>query len=201
MQFADLDLNKVYTYADYYGWTFEERVELIKGKVFKMNNSPGTVHQTILGRIAFSLGSFLDKNTQRMYYAPFDVRFPTTSKKDEDITTVLQPDISAFFDRSNLDERGGIGVPDIVVEILIPGQCRSELKEKFDIYEEFGVKDYILVFPVYDFVLAYKLNSAGIYEGSRPYCAGDYFEASLLPGYRLDVGALFEGLNQWYPSA
>ena len=35
MEFADLDLNKLYTYADYYKWQFEERVELIKGKVFK----------------------------------------------------------------------------------------------------------------------------------------------------------------------
>lgn len=40
MQLADLDLNKLYSFADYYKWQFNERVELIKGEVFRM--SPAT---------------------------------------------------------------------------------------------------------------------------------------------------------------
>jgi len=36
MQLSDLDINKTYTYADYLKWTFDERLELIKGKIFKM---------------------------------------------------------------------------------------------------------------------------------------------------------------------
>ena len=30
-----LDLNGTYSYADYLKWEFEERLELIKGKIFK----------------------------------------------------------------------------------------------------------------------------------------------------------------------
>ncbi len=30
MEFADFDLTKSYTYADYLKWTFDERVDLIK---------------------------------------------------------------------------------------------------------------------------------------------------------------------------
>lgn len=35
MQLADLDFTKDYTYADYLKWTFEERLELIQGKLFR----------------------------------------------------------------------------------------------------------------------------------------------------------------------
>ncbi|MFT4092178.1 MAG: hypothetical protein QM640_00970 [Niabella sp.] len=37
MNFSDLDLEKTYTYADYLKWQFEERLELIKGRIFKMS--------------------------------------------------------------------------------------------------------------------------------------------------------------------
>jgi hypothetical protein len=42
-----LDMNKVYSYADYVLWKFQERVELIKGKIFKMSPSPNISHQKI----------------------------------------------------------------------------------------------------------------------------------------------------------
>ena len=57
----DLDLSKTYTYADYYSWRFEERVELIKGEVFTMGEAPGANHQMILGNIAGEMNQFLDK--------------------------------------------------------------------------------------------------------------------------------------------
>lgn len=44
-----LDLNGTYTYADYLKWQFEERLELIKGKIFKMSPAPATRHQRISG--------------------------------------------------------------------------------------------------------------------------------------------------------
>ena len=42
-----LDLNGTYTYADYLTWQFEELVELIKGKIYKMSPSPIRMHQKI----------------------------------------------------------------------------------------------------------------------------------------------------------
>jgi hypothetical protein len=38
--FSDLDLTKTYTYVDYLKWTFDERVELIKGFIKKMSPAP-----------------------------------------------------------------------------------------------------------------------------------------------------------------
>jgi len=57
-----LDLNKKYTYADYLTWRFKERVELIRGKVFKMSPAPSRKHQEIIGELFNQLYSTLKKN-------------------------------------------------------------------------------------------------------------------------------------------
>jgi Uma2 family endonuclease len=46
-----------------------------------------------------------------------------------------------------LDERGCIGAPDIVVEILSPANSRKELQNKYEVYEESGVSEYWIVTP------------------------------------------------------
>ncbi len=51
-----LDLNKKYTYADYLTWQFDEMVELIRGKVFKMSPAPNRYHQEISGALYLSIG-------------------------------------------------------------------------------------------------------------------------------------------------
>ena len=47
MQLSDLDFSKTYTYADYFKWQFDERLELIKGKIFTMGPAPSRSHQEI----------------------------------------------------------------------------------------------------------------------------------------------------------
>ena len=89
MQFADLDLNKTYTYADYFKWQFEDRVELIKGKIFRMSPAPNRFHQEIAGYIHVRMAMFLQNKPCRVYTAPFDVRIPRKSKNDKEIITVL----------------------------------------------------------------------------------------------------------------
>lgn len=196
----DLDFSKTYTYADYYSWRFEERVELIRGTVLKMVNYPGTTfmgtnHQIILGNIAFSIANFL-KNDKiaHVYIAPFDVRLMDKSSYDDDITNVVQPDISVFFDKNKLDERGAIGTPEIVVEILIAGNNLTELKEKFQLYEDFGVTEYWIVFSQEQSVLRYKLNRNGKFIADRILTNGDQLITPILPGFELALDDVFRNL-------
>ena len=191
MELADLDLNKLYTYADYFSWKFEERVELLRGKIFRMSPAPNRAHQTMSGYIYLELGMYLRKKTCKVYAAPFDVRLPRRSKDDTDIITVLQPDVCVICDPAKLDKRGCLGAPDIVVEILSPGNNAKELKNKFDIYEEAGVKEYWIVSPQDQTFVVHTLVE-GRYQPSRMMTTGDIVTSPLLPGFSLDLSGLFE---------
>src|SRR5690606_38432683 len=123
-----------YTYADYLLWRIEERLELIKGKVFKMTPAPNLRHQQVSGRFYVSLQNLFQAGPCQVFYAPFDVRLYDRKKyvkADKDIYTVVQPDLCVICDESKLDERGCLGAPDLVIEILSPGNSRREMKQKF----------------------------------------------------------------------
>lgn len=85
-----------------------------------MNPAPSRVHQQVLTNLFKPIANFLDGNPCKIYVAPFDVRFPKESKPDKDIYTVLQPDLCVVCDRNKLDDRGCLGAPDLVIEILSP---------------------------------------------------------------------------------
>lgn len=194
MKLADLDLNKVYTYADYFKWQFDERVELIKGKIFKMSPATNFNHQVLVGELHRKLANFLYKQSCRVFIAPFDVRIPRRSHDDKEIITVLQPDVCVVCDSSKYDKRGCIGAPDIVVEVLSPGNNEKELKSKFDIYEESDVKEYWIVSPQDKTFLVNTLVD-GRYVTSRPMVSGDVITTPVLPGFSMDLKELFDNID------
>lgn len=140
----EIDLSGTYSYASYMRWKFEERVELIRGRVFEMS-AAATMHQVCAGNIFFELKLFLKAKSCRAFISPFDVRFPDKSKADKDIFTVLQPDICVVCDENKIDRRGCVGAPDIVIEVLSPGNNQKDLFHKYQIYEESGVREYWVV--------------------------------------------------------
>ena len=194
MTLTDLDINKTYTYADYFKWKFEERVELIKGRIFRMSPAPNRMHQKLSGHIFTRLSVFLDGKKCQVYSAPFDVRLPRKSKDDKDIITVLQPDICVICDADKLDDRGCVGAPDLVVEILSPGNNSKELKYKYEVYEESGVSEYWVVSPQDQTFTVYKLVN-GNFQASRTMVEGDVVKSVAIDGFSLDLSDLFKNLN------
>ena len=89
----DIDLSGTYSYADYLRWEFDERLELIRGKIFTMSPGPATMHQQVSMRLSFKLYSFLQDKACEVFAAPFDVRLPRTTLDDQSIFTVVQPDV------------------------------------------------------------------------------------------------------------
>jgi Uma2 family endonuclease len=191
MQLASLDQNKTYSYADYYTWDFENRVELINGKIFELSPAPSPYHQEISLDIAFPLKNFLQGKPCKVYYAPFDVRLPRKSTEDKEILTVLQPDICIICDLSKIDKRGCIGPPDIVVEILSPGNSAKEMKNKYEAYQDAGVKEYWVVIPQNQLFLVHTLIN-GKFELEPVKAVGDKVTSSVLPGFSLDLTDLFK---------
>jgi Uma2 family endonuclease len=165
---SELDPQATYTYADYLGWQFDQMVELIRGKVFPMSPAPSTRHQAV----ALNLGTLLHlhfKRTQcRAFVAPFDVRLLDRAKSqqaDRDIYTVVQPDLCVVCDRAKLDERGCLGAPDWIIEILSPGRnATRDLTLKHDLYQENGVAEYWIVFPNDRLIQQFVLTPAGNYR-------------------------------------
>lgn len=185
------DPSYTYTYADYLKWNFEERLELFRGKIFRLA-APNTKHQTILGNIFISLGSFLKNQKCKAFIAPFDVRLPVKNrKKDNEVTTVVQPDICVICDETKLDTRGCCGAPDLVVEVLSPGNTRKEIKLKYELYEEAGVSEYWVVYPEEESVIVFLLNDKHKYDGAIAYAGGDTIQSKAIPGFAINVNDIF----------
>lgn len=178
-----------YTYADYLNWDFEEIVELIKGKVFKKAAAPSRKHQEVSLNLSRILGNFLLGQKCKVYAAPFDVRF-SRNPEDSKVDSVVQPDISVICDHSKLDDKGCFGAPDLIVEILSPGNSRIELQIKYELYEEFGVREYWVIFPMECSLLIYSLIN-GKYHPSRLFTPGQKVGSSVLPGFELDLEEVF----------
>jgi Uma2 family endonuclease len=187
-----LDLNKTYTYADYLTWQFEEYVELIRGRIMRMS-VPSRYHQKVSGRFFTLISNRLWKSPCEVYSAPFDVRLPHFSqKKNKEVTTVVQPDICVICDPAKLDKKGCIGAPDLMIEILSPGNSKREMKEKYEVYEEAGVKEYWLVSLEDKCVFRFILNETGKFIGLQPLTEDDVLTTPILHGLDIVLKDVFE---------
>ena len=189
---SQLDFSKTYTYADYLTWGFDEFVELIKGRLFRPMAGPRTQQQRLSRRLEFQIEGFLRQSPCEMFHAPFDVRLPRgPGNGDAQISTVVQPDILVVCDAAKLDERGCLGAPDWIIEIISPGNVSHDTKTKFDLYEENGVREYWMVTPGLKTVTCYVL------ENNRYALAAEYAEpgpmpVATLPGRAVEWAEVFD---------
>jgi len=95
-------------------------------------------------------------------------------------------------DLSKLDDRGCVGAPDIVVEILSPGNNKKELRNKYEVYEEVGVKEYWIIHPSERTFLKYSLDDTGLFQPSKLLIGGDELTSGILPGFIMDLNEIFE---------
>jgi Uma2 family endonuclease len=192
MTFAELDLDGTYTYADYLKWTFDERLEIIKGKIFPMS-APARIHQRISMKLTYEIQKYLEGKKCEAYSAPFDVRLtPLKRNKSNKVHTIVQPDICVICDLDKLDDKGCVGAPDLMIEILSPGNTRKEMKEKYEVYEENGVKEYWLVEPQDKCVFVYVLNDVGKYIGLQPVTDEDILTSTVFPDLQIDLSRVFD---------
>jgi Uma2 family endonuclease len=193
MDFSQLDLTKKYSYSDYLKWQFSEAIELIKGKVYQMSPAPLRYHQDISREIERPIFNYLYKKSCRVYHAPFDVRIPQNGEEisDETIYTVVQPDICVICDLAKLDEKGCLGAPDWIVEILSKSTSKKDLNEKFDLYESAGVKEYWVVFPGEQVISIYLLNETARYQLMGHFTDGK-IKVNIFPDLELNLQEIFE---------
>ena len=187
-----LDLNKTYSYAEYLTWMFQERLELFKGKIFKMSPAPSMYHQKVAGNIHGILWNKFKNHSCNLFVAPFDVRLLDSkkSKIDSDVYTVVQPDLCVICDESKLDARGAIGAPDLMIEILSPGNSKKEMTHKYELYQEAGVLEYWIVNLVDKTIFIYTLKD-GIFIGQQPLIEESKMKSPLFPQLDFTLSELF----------
>lgn len=186
-----LDLvNGIYSYADYLVWKIKERVELLKGKILEMS-APSPIHQEISGNLQGALFVFLKNSKCKLYTAPFDVRFP--QKGESQVYTVVQPDLCVVCDFEKIDSKGCVGAPDLVVEILSPGNSKKEMKSKFALYQEEGVREYWVVDPERELVFVYVADNKK-FKPTIP-IADDYVYSTIFRDFKIHTSDLFHIKN------
>ena len=137
--------------------------------------------------IVFSASSSMTNRLGRLYFSPFDVVL-----SDED---VVQPDLVFVSQRAVHDrqDRGAVGAPDLVIEILSESTRKTDETVKRKLYEWAGVLEYWVVDPVLETVKVYRL-AGGVYERVAELSveAGDRLETPLLPGLTIALAQIFE---------
>src|SRR5258707_13442215 len=105
-----------------------------------LSPSPTGTHQRVLFRVAKLIEKLIPDG--EVLIAPMDVYL--------DEVNVPQPDI--FWIASNsrctwVEDKYLKGAPDLIVEIFSPGTVRRDKKDKFRLYEKFGVPEYWMIDP------------------------------------------------------
>jgi Uma2 family endonuclease len=193
-----LDTTKRYSYADYLTWMDDMRREIYDGFVKLMTPAPNIKHQGISFNLSRLMGNYLINRNCRGFAAPSDVRLPKNkNNSDETIFTVLQPDLYVVCDLSKLDDRGCLGAPDLVIEITSPKTARRDLKDKYQIYEQHGVREYWIVNPSDENVLTFVLDANGKFQLAGLYAGDDKIPVHIFDGdLQIDLTEVFENKKQ-----
>ena len=136
----------------------------------------------------------MKKYTCDLFSAPFDIRLldnKKSGKSNQDIYSVVQSDICVICDKSKIDEKGCIGAPDLIIEILSPGNSKKEMKIKYPLYEESGVLEYWIVYPSEHALFQFILNDKGRYELKSSFAEDEIFNAHVFPDLTIHLEDVF----------
>jgi Uma2 family endonuclease len=139
--------------------------ELIEGTLY-ISLAPNTNHQRIAGKIFIGLSAI--NQGGEAFIAPFDVFL-------DEVQNAVQPDV-IYVSKQNLSiiKNDAIhGVPDLLVEVISPGNSKHDLVLKKDLYQKFGVKEYWIIDPETKETTGYSLKD-GIYIECGRYSAKVY---------------------------
>jgi len=183
--------NRKFTYGDYLEWPDEERWELIAGEAFNMTPAPSRTHQKILLALADIFYNYLKDKSCEVYVAPFDVRLPEGDQSEKEINSVVQPDLTVICDPAKLDEKGCLGSPDLIVEIISPSTAAHDYIRKLTLYERRQVPEYWIVHPIDKTAMVFQLNDHREYGKPRIYAGADQIPVGLFPDLIVDLKKVF----------
>lgn len=168
---------KIYTSEDYWNLPEGERAELIDGQFYAMA-PPNRIHQKLITQFTKTIGNHIDSHAGdcEVYPAPFAVNI---SADDRDW---VEPDISVICDKNKLTDRGCVGSPDWIIEIVSPSSRRMDYSTKNTLYSEAGVREYWIVDPAKERTTVYHYEEDAapvIFAFDQPIAVGIWADFTL----------------------
>lgn len=169
-----------WTYADWEALAgHTDRYEIIDGVLYT-TTAPSSFHQWIVASLWQHLG--IPAKAQGLAYvfdAPIGVIMPGCDPVQPDYVVVLAPRASIIHDRRIW------GVPDVLVEILSPGNTAYNQDIKLRAYERASVPEYAIIDPRTRTLSYYRRDATDCFAGPRVLGADDMMSFECLPSITL----------------
>lgn len=173
--------NKIYTIDDIYALPDGTRAELIDGQIYYMA-PPGRKHQRIVGQLFTSINNHILQNhgTCQPYLAPFAVFLNQNDRN------YVEPDISVICDPNKLNDKGCVGAPDWIIEVVSPGSRPMDYYKKLFKYRTAKVREYWIVDHERDLISVYNFENDEMTE----YSFSDDIPVGIYPGFSINLSKL-----------
>lgn len=179
---------KLLTYEDYARLTPPDsgNYELRNGKIEFMP-SPIPTHQAISMRVSAFLGMHvLTHHLGKLFAAPMDTKLTEHDTFQPDLLFVSNERLGIIGDKKIE------GAPDLVVEILSPGNTAKEMSYKRHVYESTGVREYWCIEPEKQALSQYERVGDEL-RWQRTLTPEDRLRSSVVEGFEVELGRIFEG--------
>ena len=170
-----------YNIDDIYTLPEGQRAELIDGQIYMMA-PPTRRHQQILLSISRKIADYIDSNGGpcEVDIAPFAVFL------NKDDKNYVEPDISVICSPDKLTDKGCVGAPDWIIEIVSPGSRRMDYYTKLFKYRTAGVREYWIVDPEKNRITVYNFES----EDTGEYTFSDSIEVGIYDNLTIDFDSM-----------
>jgi Uma2 family endonuclease len=177
---------KKYTVADYMATELYFPYQLIHGEYIDWP-SRTIVHQLTLSAVLTTIMNYRDTvgNKGFFVHGPIDVVLDTHNVLTPDFIYVAEervPELVKDFIA---------GAPDLVVEILWEKNAYYDLRPKKDLYEQYGVQEYIIFDPIAKNADLYTFTN-GVYLLQQKAKESEVLNSVLLQGLSFDLEKIFK---------
>ena len=178
---------KPYTVADIESLPEGQRAELIDGDMYLLA-SPARIHQRISGHLYHTILTHIEQKKMPCdaYAAPFIVYIGGA----EDHYNYVEPDISVICDKTKLTDKGCVGAPDWIIEIVSPSSRQSDYIRKVSLYEYSGVREYWIINPDSRTVRTYFFAASDTEVLTREYAFDDFIPVHICDGFQIRISDL-----------
>jgi Uma2 family endonuclease len=175
-------------------WTYDDwikldtegnryRYEVIDGVLY-VTYVPPVYHQHVLQEFMMSFGFPFDKLGEDRYTLTFCATIMAG--------VIVVPDFVACHPDRIKAREYLYGIPDLITEILYPGDPPYDEGIKLNAYARAGVPEYVVIDPDKQVVRYYRLNEAGAYDAPIEFDVSQSVQFDCAPSIVVHVGALFE---------